>query len=125
MERLYDILVQKSELKVHDQNLFFWWFRLMINLEKGDHIKEDVMESLFRSKIVNSDLAMANDLKLNGFDSVIKLFIHTNARSGNIIDLDPPKKRQQSSNYMNNNWQNNYNYTSTYNYSSNNANEST
>jgi hypothetical protein len=119
MERVYDIFVQKSALKVHDQNVFFWWFKLMINLEKGDHIEDNVMESLFRSKIVNSDLAMANDLKLNGFDSVIKLFIHTNAQSGNIIDLDPPKKKSATNNYMNNNWQNNYTYTSTYNYSSN------
>lgn len=93
----------------------------MINLEKGEHIEENVMESLFRSKIVNSDLGMAKDLRLNGFDSVIKLFIHSNAQSGTIIDLDPPKKRQHSTNnYMNNNWQNNYAYTSTTNYSSNN-----
>ena len=121
MERVYDIFVLKSALKVHDQNVFFWWFKLMINLEKGEYIEENVMESLFRSKIVNSDLAMAKDLNLKGFDCLIKLFIHSNAQAGTIIDMDPPKKKQQN-NYMTNNWQNNY--TSSYNYSSNNTSES-
>jgi hypothetical protein len=86
---IWDILVTKSELREHDQNIFFNWFKSLLGKEQKKFLTEDLMIDLFRQKIVQSDLNMLKSLRVNGLECIVRLFVLVNELQGNVLDLDP------------------------------------
>jgi len=97
MEQIWDILVQKSELRENDQNIFFNWFKTLLGKEQKKLLTEELMADLFRKKIVPSDLSMLKSLRVNGLECVVRLFVLVNEQQGNVLDLDPASAQSDSS----------------------------
>ena len=85
-------MVVKSELREHDQNVFFNWFKVLQSKELKHVLSEELMIDLFREKIVPSDLGLLKSLKVPGLECIVRLFVLVNEIKGNVLDLDPPKK---------------------------------
>lgn len=84
-------MVAKSELREHDQNVFFNWFKVLQGKELRHVLSEELMIDLFRVKIVPSDLGLLKSLKVPGLECIVRLFVLVNETKGNVLDLDPPK----------------------------------
>jgi hypothetical protein len=63
MEKIWDIMVIKSELRDVDQNVFWVWFKMLLGKDQSRLMTEDLMIDLFRKKIVPSDPSMLKSLK--------------------------------------------------------------
>jgi hypothetical protein len=99
MERIWDILVKKSELREHDQNVFFGWFKVLLGKEAKHVITEDLTINLFREKIVPSDLGLLKSLRVPGLECIVRLFVLVNEIKGNVLDLDPAKNKKAADTY--------------------------
>lgn len=99
MEQIWDIMVVKSELREHDQNVFFNWFKVLQGKELKHVLSEELMIDLFREKIVPSDLGLLKSLKVPGLECIVRLFVLVNEIKGNVLDLDPPKKNASNASY--------------------------
>lgn len=99
MEQIWDIMVVKSELREHDQNVFFNWFKILQGKELKHVLSEELMIDLFREKIVPSDLGLLKSLKVPGLECIVRLFVLVNEIKGNVLDLDPPKKNASNASY--------------------------
>ena len=97
MEQIWDALVVKSELREGDQNVFFNWFKSLLGKEQKIILSEELMIDLFRKKIVPSDLSLLKQLRVNGLDCIVRLFVQVNELQGNVIDLDPNSALADSS----------------------------
>lgn len=91
---IWDIMVKRSELREHDQNVFFSWFKMLLGKDVKHVITEDLTINLFREKIVPSDLGLLKSLRVNGLECIVRLFVLVNELKGNVLDLDPQKKKQ-------------------------------
>jgi hypothetical protein len=89
MEQVWDILVEKSEMRENDQNVFFDWFKSIMGKDQKKLLTEELMTDLFRKKIVPSDLGRLKSLRLNGLECIVRLFVLVNEQQGNVVDLDP------------------------------------
>lgn len=85
--KLWDILVQKSELRSKDQNEFMLWFKKLM-AKDNQYVSEETMLELFRTKISQGDYKMFKSLKINGFDVIVRLFVLVNELEGNVQDLE-------------------------------------
>lgn len=108
MESIWDIMVKKSELREHDQNVFFSWFKDLLEKDAKHVITEELTINLFRVKIVPSDLRLLKSLRVYGLACIVRLFVLVNEIKGNVLDLDPQKNKKASDSY----WQqNSYSYS--------------
>jgi hypothetical protein len=89
MEKIWDIMVSKSELRENDQNAFFNWFKTLLGKDQSRLMTEDLMVDLFRKKIVPSDLSLLRSLQPQGLECIIRLFVLVNEQQKNVLDLDP------------------------------------
>jgi hypothetical protein len=108
MESIWDIMVKKSELREHDQNVFFSWFKDLLEKDAKHVITEELTINLFRVKIVPSDLRLLKSLRVYGLACIVRLFVLVNEIKGNVLDLDPQKNKKANDSY----WQqNSYGYS--------------
>lgn len=78
MEQIWEILVQKSEFRENDQNIFFNWFKTLMGKDEKKLLSEELMIDLFRNKIVASDFNMLKSLRVNGLECIVRLFVVVN-----------------------------------------------
>jgi len=89
MEKIWDIMATKSELREVDQNVFWLWFKMLLGKDQSRLMTEDLMIDLFRKKIVPSDPSMLKSLKPSGLECIVRLFVLVNELQRNVLDLDP------------------------------------
>jgi hypothetical protein len=99
IEKIWDILITKSELREIDQNIYFNWFKSLLGKDQKKLLSEDLMVSLFRKKIVPSDLSMLKSLRVNGLECIVRLFVLVNENQGNVLDMDPQTGSNDSGNW--------------------------
>ena len=88
MEKIWDIMVSKSELRENDQTAFFNWFKTLLGKDQSRLMTEDLMVDLFRKKIVPSDLSLLRSLQPQGLECIIRLFVLVNEQQKNVLDLE-------------------------------------
>ena len=89
MEKIWDIMATKSDLREVDQNVFWLWFKMLLGKDQARLMTEDLMIDLFRKKIVPSDPSMLKSLKPSGLECIVRLFVLVNELQRNVLDLDP------------------------------------
>jgi len=89
MEKIWDIMATKSDLREVDQNVFWLWFKMLLGKDQSRLMTEDLMIDLFRKKIVPSDPSMLKSLKPSGLECIVRLFVLVNELQRNVLDLDP------------------------------------
>lgn len=98
IERIWEFLAEKSELRENDQNIFYNWFKSLLGKDQKELLADDLLVDLFRNKIVKTQGSMLKALRVNGLECIVRLFVLVNEQKGNVEDLEA----QQSSN---SNWQ--------------------
>jgi hypothetical protein len=96
MEQIWEIVVEKSELRAMDQGVFFNWFKSLLGKEHKRVLSEDLLTDLFRKKIVHCDVSLLKALRLNGLECIVRLFALVNELQGNLEDLEPQSSQDSS-----------------------------